>query len=429
MSLVTGPLLGVFDTEQKRLTGITQNGGITDITYLAGQDTPTPAGALPVTAETNLVTGRIKISQGDYEIIQRLRSALAGGGIPAAMAVPPTIGAKATISTLAKWWAWDSGSITLMGADWTQVGLNARAHPVSVHYQGTADGDVFGYGAIQFMTDAPAIEWQGLYETIRIFVDELDGKGWQLAGQSITGDYNDMYYVPISFGTRKMRCYRIESGYAQFSGIKTAATDTLLPLESQTLNAGIMGDSFVEGSGSTYPQLDGYPRKLAWLLGLPKLRISGSGSTGIVKSVSGRVNYQDRFDIDMLSHELDIGFIQCTGNDGDYSEAEQVEGLQSLISRSRAAGVVPIVIGPWDTAAVRPDAIAANAALKAATLAANTIYLDWYGLITGGGHVGATTGTGNGDFLICAADTTHPSDIGAVVRADFLRCLLAAAVA
>lgn len=375
------------------------------------------------------LTGRIKISQGDYEIIQRLRTALASGRIPVAMANPPTISAKTTSSALAKWWAWDSGTITLMGADWTQVGANARAKPISVHYQGAADGDTFGYGAIQFMTDAPSIEWQGLYETIRVFVDELDGKGWQLAGQSVTGDYNDMYYVPISFGTRKMRCYRIESGFAQFSGIKTAATDTLVPLDSQTLSAGICGDSFVEGAGATYPQLDGYPRNLAWLLGLPKLRISGSGSTGVVQSVAGRVNYQDRFDIDMLSHNLEIAFIQCSGNDDAHSIAEQVAGLQSLIARCRAVGTVPIIIGPWDTAQTRPSAVAANAALKAATSATKTIYLDWYGLITGGGHVGAPTGTGNGDFLICEADTTHPSDLGAVVRADLLRSLLASAVA
>lgn len=59
MSITTGPLLGVFDTDQKRLIGITQNGGITDITYLAGQDTPTPAGAVPVVAEVNELTGMV----------------------------------------------------------------------------------------------------------------------------------------------------------------------------------------------------------------------------------------------------------------------------------------------------------------------------------------------------------------------------------
>lgn len=67
MSLVTGPLLGVFDTEQKRLIGITQNGGTPDITYFAGQDTPTPAGAVPVVAETNLVTGGVELSAGDVK--------------------------------------------------------------------------------------------------------------------------------------------------------------------------------------------------------------------------------------------------------------------------------------------------------------------------------------------------------------------------
>lgn len=50
MPRVTGPLLGVFDTDQARLIGVTQNGGATDITYLAGQDTPVPAGAFPVSA-------------------------------------------------------------------------------------------------------------------------------------------------------------------------------------------------------------------------------------------------------------------------------------------------------------------------------------------------------------------------------------------
>lgn len=59
MAITTGPLLGVFDTEQARLIGITQNGGTPDITYFAGQDTPTPAGAVPVVAETNLVTGGV----------------------------------------------------------------------------------------------------------------------------------------------------------------------------------------------------------------------------------------------------------------------------------------------------------------------------------------------------------------------------------
>lgn len=62
MAIITGPLLGVFDTSAARLIGITQNGGTTDITYIAGQDTPTPAGVVPAVAEVNQVTGRVDLT-------------------------------------------------------------------------------------------------------------------------------------------------------------------------------------------------------------------------------------------------------------------------------------------------------------------------------------------------------------------------------
>ena len=373
------------------------------------------------------LTGRMTISQDDYEIRQRLRASLMVGGIPVAMAAPPTISASSASSTLAKFWAWDSGSLTLMGANWIQVGANPRAQPDTVHYAGD-DSWRYGCGAIQFISDAPTIEFNGLYDKFRVFVDELDGKGWQLAGQSL-GDSVSMLFVPISFGSRKTRCYRLETGYIQFVGIKTSAIDTVLPLPSETLSAVLIGDSFSEGSGATQPELDGYPRKLAWLFGLPKLRISGSGGTGILQNFSPRVNYQTRFSVDVLSSSPDLVFIQCTRNDELFSAQEQVNGLLSLIGRCRSVGAMPIVIGVWNTASVSSIAAANNAALKAATIASGCIYLDWYDLINGGGHVGATTGTGNGDLLICAADTTHPSDLGHTVRASYLSALLAAAVA
>lgn len=70
MSNVTGPLLGVFDTNTARLIGITQNGGTTDITYIAGQDAPTPSGSLPVTSPAaGPITQLYALTQAAYEAI------------------------------------------------------------------------------------------------------------------------------------------------------------------------------------------------------------------------------------------------------------------------------------------------------------------------------------------------------------------------
>lgn len=49
-------ITGVFDLDTGRLIGLAPK-GTSDVTYVAGQDTATPAGALPVTASTDLTGG------------------------------------------------------------------------------------------------------------------------------------------------------------------------------------------------------------------------------------------------------------------------------------------------------------------------------------------------------------------------------------
>lgn len=49
-------ITGVFDLDTGRLIGLAPK-GTSDVTYVAGQDTATPAGALPVTATTDPLTG------------------------------------------------------------------------------------------------------------------------------------------------------------------------------------------------------------------------------------------------------------------------------------------------------------------------------------------------------------------------------------
>lgn len=53
-------ITGVFDLDTGRLIGLAPK-GTSDVTYVAGQDSATPAGALPVTATTDPVTGGIDI--------------------------------------------------------------------------------------------------------------------------------------------------------------------------------------------------------------------------------------------------------------------------------------------------------------------------------------------------------------------------------
>lgn len=68
MAKVTGPVLGVWDTDSARLVGLVQNGGAVDPTYLAGQDTEIPAGAFPALGLADPVTGVIENFSGGQKI-------------------------------------------------------------------------------------------------------------------------------------------------------------------------------------------------------------------------------------------------------------------------------------------------------------------------------------------------------------------------
>ena len=362
------------------------------------------------------------------------------GRIPSAMASPPTITDNLTtqIASPGTTAEWNSTLLMWHGGKVSQVGVNPRAKVVSVAFDGT-DATATGLSGGQiFFSDASKIEVRQLYNMFRVYVDELDGKGWQIAGTVTSGDSGaGQHFVLIDWtgasAPTKPRLYKfLADGSQQFYAVKCALDGTIWRYQSTSPTIVVIGDSFAEGGAANY--IDGYVQQLAFTLGVDNVVASGSGGTGLLQTNASRVNYLNRVDWTLNNIPGDIYIVQGTQNDNNFSASQVSTQLGLVDARIKALRPAArrLVLGVWNA---RLGAIvdsggstpASNNAAMAAYAAAQGIpFIDWSDWITGSGNTSSPNNTGTADRYT-VNDNTHPSVAGGIYRATRLAPLIAAA--
>jgi len=167
----------------------------------------------------------------------------------------------------------------------------------------------------------------------------------------------------------------------------------------------VVGDSFVEGTGSSFGGVSPYgllgvPNYLGMYLGVDNTRCSGSGGTGWNHVSGGRCNILDRNQLDVVATHPDVVVYAAGTNDAD-NPAQAAANCASALTQTRASlpAAMIYVIGPWDgqaPAAMDAGLAAVRDALKSAAAGRGGVkFLD-------------TTGVA---FTKCG-DMTHPDLVG-----------------
>lgn len=319
-----------------------------------------------------------------------------------------------------------SSKVTIMGGVAFDDTGNGRRQIRSLSSDGIAPSA--GGGKFATQSDAPLM---GFY-----FYNRFRGNVWVDGELVVVAEDQtvDLAFLNLDFTgmPRKMRSFVFEvSSETQFIGLYATAFDTFAPyVPDNAIKAVWLGDSFVE------PRQNGlsYANRMSGLLGIEDLRVSGLGGTGLVQTNGALVNYQSRFAVDVVNAAPDFVFIQMTPNDqngvpGSWSTATVNAALASLIARARAAGIVPVVVGPWNNRGAQSATVVTfNTDAQTLCSSLGVAFVSWMDFITDGGFVGSPSGSGN-SLYYTEKDGTHPSFSGAKYRAQRLAPMLTAAIA
>lgn len=454
-------ITGVFDLDTGRLIGLAPS-GTSDVTYVAGQDTATPSGAMPVTATTDPVTGGIKVSAPGGAMtafpahhIMQLKSALSAKRIfdSAVMSSPPIFTESGDFA---------SGSISsgvFIPLDSPKI---HKPTPISVAYA-TQGRNVFGPAAgvysglfFGFSTDAQVIEIDlqtgAASCPIGLVVDGQFASASLYTGTP-PGGGNIRRQWKFDFGSRKMRNIQVLNAgvYNGIAGIFVGPSDQVVPYDAG-VNGGFLEIADSYGGQLVAPVPHGGPGMGI----LDALNYCGSvaqyGGSGYY-TTNGANNYLTRLQAWIAANGSAPSILLTMGGINDDAVAANTKAaIDAYVSycATNLKSTLHIFTGPWcpkqsfingsDKYSVINGWI--KSALQASSLT-YWVFLDtinggfvtswgtssagsapW---ITGSGYAGGTTGTGNADNYI-SSDQTHPSAAGIDyfrrrVSADVLKAL------
>jgi lysophospholipase L1-like esterase len=402
--------------------------------------------------------------------IRRLNTGIARTGLklPALASVLPTIPAAATSSAITGtlWAPFQNGAAadpfyvnryTFLRGSWQVIGNTFPAYlfieNLSVTYGNgtdvTANHTSTSAPLIRFYSAAPDLEIYFLASgspssgIARLRVDGQYVTSGATIGPSLTGGTG--YYQRFTWGdgsetNRKIRLYEIEAvGSFRFGGVKTTNIHTIWPAPvPDRLRGIVLGDSFVEGTGSVSTDLQpNLAAQIALLLGQADCWPSGVGGTGFVANTSGTRNtFIQRVQPDVVAYAPDF-IVELGGlNDNATPQATVQAAVEAWLSVVVTAlpNVLIFMSGPMAPVGLPQAALTATRDAKKAAAAKypkNAIFIDnlttddpW---VSGVGHVGATTGSGNADW-VTGSDGTHPTQEGHSFIASRVVAAIAASI-
>lgn len=221
------------------------------------------------------------------------------------------------------------------------------------------------------------------------------------------------------------RRFRVEGDQASgMRGVHVPPSYTVWqPAEPDAIVAAVVGDSNVAQTGVTKPN-GGFAINLGKLLGWSDVREIGLGGTGWINPGAFGSTFGDATRVaDAVAVNPSVLVVTGSTNDNASTASAITAAVLAGLQAYRAAlPKVPIIVGGVQPGASGPSAqvLANEAAVKAAFTAwgdSNSWFVDiandpqgaW---ISGTGHQGATSGTGNANVYIGTADTVHPGQLG-----------------
>lgn len=358
--------------------------------------------------------------------------------LPSVMASPPTVtegtgGAASTIASAVQIAATVNSSGTYILnplAPWRYLGGNpvVKAQTFPDRQYVTPNNanatNLTGSLSVEFEFDGSQFDFwmKGFTSSYRLNVDGALVTQYGTLGPPNNGNF---YYINVNFTSRANRRIKIDftASGCHFGGLNVGPNDTVwkssYPIGARVI---VMGDSFSDGSSATF-RLAAYWDTLGKLMGWRDIWSSSIGATGYLTSTT----FRSRVATDVIAFNPDIVIVAGGHNDvGTFTLAQVQTEATLLFQQIRAALPNAKIIAfsnfasngspSQNTLDIR-DAIknAINAdtgphlfvdSIVATVAGANTL-----GYATGTGRIGATTGSGNGDFYM-SSDATHPSQAG-----------------
>lgn len=330
--------------------------------------------------------------------------------------------------------AWTDPRFRFLGGDAVVAGVSFPDSIMAFYDQITSSVNPANM-RVAFTHDGPSFEFCVKILTVQKFRLWVNGQPATVTAQLPGGSNGNVVLILVNFGSTAMRHIVIEGHALYFGGVRIGPNDSLSPsLLPPSPRAMVYGDSYTEGTGAGASFL-GYPQTLGHLTGWHDLWNSGVGGTGYLNDAGGggKTTFRGRVADDLVAYAPDVVIVAGGINDYVGHTAADIgteAGLLFAAIRSGVPGVTLIVLGPWDNAGTVPTAnfVQTRDALRVAALANGaSLFIDniggpypWsgnvnnytgQGWITGTGHVGATTGSGNADLYI-ASDAVHPSQAG-----------------
>lgn len=227
--------------------------------------------------------------------------------------------------------------------------------------------------------------------------------------------------------SRRLRVYI--SGGDGLHAIRVPTGESITkPSETITRRIAIIGDSYVNGAGSSanFPPGGGifetFATRLLRLMGAQEMILAGIGTTGFCAGTSGGnpANYETRLStvLSFSPHALVVCGSTNDGADANFAVAGDIQAAVTSLLTTASASVSEI----WVTGPVPAAYEGNNEAVRAGVAAAGVgTFLDVNGLFFGSGNASAPNGTGNAD--IYRLSDGHPTQWGhrAIASAMFRR--------
>ena len=252
------------------------------------------------------------------------------------MSNPPTVGALATSTAIVspQYHYTVSGPssptqsvntaffTTSVGSDWSMVGSTFPNYNYAQQILPTV-GAGSGLGVAEFIHYGTTFElmFKGVTGYLQISVD---GELVSATPTSIANN-GSTYFLPITFATAAHRTIKLEFFNLYFGGVVLGPTDAIGRAVTNRPKVLVIGDSFTEGSGSSY-YVDGWVPTLGRLLGWD-VWSSGQGGSGYVApgnytgKFSTRLSFYANIDFDVIVVAGGINDCNATYAGGVATEA------------------------------------------------------------------------------------------------------------
>lgn len=310
---------------------------------------------------------------GVQATLARLRAQIAAyGGLPATLATSPTVtegsvgGGAPTLTgeSVANTDArlrYTGGDTALLGSSFPQNGFRITQN--GTFSDATRNGRCT---CVEFDTDASAFEVQVYRNTFatsqfRIYVNGQvsENNYWN----TLTDGSRRQIKVDLTplggAGTR--RAIKLEYIASGSVGTVTVANDGAIyaPAAPARMRLVVLGDSFVEGTGTLAAATSGLDYPMGWgyrlgrRLGASDIRLSGMGGTGwVADSTSPKQSLSDRIVADGVNAAADAYVIAMGLNDSTGIQATVTSTLAALRSARRNAPIW--VVNRWNPSAPTP---------------------------------------------------------------------------